>query len=67
MSVFVAFPDNWPPYHNACRDPCDMLDGPCVCRAWHRLYEWDFQKKTRKSPEEIVKAHQDYLARQGVS
>lgn len=22
-------------------EPCDMIEGPCVCGAWHHLYDWD--------------------------
>ncbi len=27
-------------FHNACTDPCDMIDGPCACGAWHSAKEW---------------------------
>lgn len=27
-------------FHNACTDPCDMLQGPCACGAWHHQEEW---------------------------
>jgi hypothetical protein len=23
--------------HNACNEPCDVVDGPCACGAWHNL------------------------------
>jgi len=27
-------------FYNACTDPCDMLEGPCACGAWHHQNEW---------------------------
>lgn len=27
-------------FYNACTDPCDMLQGPCACGAWHHQKEW---------------------------
>lgn len=27
-------------FYNACTDPCDMLEGPCACGAWHHQAEW---------------------------
>ena len=27
-------------FHNACTEPCDMIDGPCACGAWHSAKEW---------------------------
>ena len=27
-------------HFNACTDPCDMIDGPCACGAWHNVKEW---------------------------
>lgn len=27
-------------YNGGCTEPCDMIDGPCACGAWHRLDEW---------------------------
>lgn len=27
-------------FYNACNDPCDMLQGPCACGAWHHQEEW---------------------------
>jgi hypothetical protein len=27
-------------FYNACTDPCDMLQGPCACGAWHHQEEW---------------------------
>ena len=34
-------------FHNACTDPCDMLQGPCACGAWHSQEEWpeDIQRE----------------------
>ena len=32
-------PEDWPPHYNACTDPCDVIEGPCVCGAWHNLSE----------------------------
>ncbi len=31
--------------YNACTDPCDMLQGPCACGAWHHLEEWIITRK----------------------
>lgn len=29
-------------YHNGqITEPCDMIEGPCACGAWHHFYEWD--------------------------
>jgi hypothetical protein len=30
-------------FYNACTEPCDMLQGPCACGAWHRQGEWPDQ------------------------
>jgi len=27
-------------FYNACNEPCDMLQGPCACGAWHHQTEW---------------------------
>jgi len=27
-------------FYNACSEPCDMLQGPCACGAWHHQEEW---------------------------
>jgi hypothetical protein len=27
-------------FYNACTEPCDMLQGPCVCGATHHQEEW---------------------------
>ncbi len=27
-------------FYNACTDPCDMLQGPCACGAFHNQEEW---------------------------
>lgn len=26
--------------YNACKEPCDVAEGPCVCGAWHPKEEW---------------------------
>lgn len=31
----VGPPAHWPNQYNVCSDPCDMIDGPCACGAWH--------------------------------
>ena len=38
--TFYDYPEDWPRFHNACSDPCDMLIGPCACGAWHHLKDW---------------------------
>ena len=38
---FAGVPDHWPDRHNVNMEPCDMIDGPCVCGGWHsRDEEW---------------------------
>lgn len=32
-------PAHWPPRYNGYNDPCDTIDGPCCCGAWHVLGE----------------------------
>lgn len=27
-------------FFNACTEPCDMLQGPCACGAYHTQEEW---------------------------
>ena len=39
MSDIVVVPRHWPPRYNVCTDPCDMLQGPCACGAFHFLDE----------------------------
>ena len=33
-------------FYNACTDPCDMLQGPCACGAWHHQEEWPDEIQT---------------------
>jgi hypothetical protein len=29
-------------YHNGkTTEPCDMIEGPCACGAWHHFWEWE--------------------------
>jgi hypothetical protein len=37
---FLEYPEHWPRYVNGTGEPCDMLQGPCCCGAWHELSEW---------------------------
>ncbi len=30
----VVWPEDWPRYKQ-CNVSCDMLEGPCLCGAWH--------------------------------
>ncbi len=39
-NILSGTPDHWPKRYNACTDPCDMLDGPCACGAWHSEDDW---------------------------
>lgn len=48
-------------FYNACTDPCDMLQGPCACGAWHSQEEWpeDIQREVFGSIKEsgLIKRH----------
>lgn len=45
VNRFIVYPEHWEPYYNGgCSDPCDMLQGPCACGAWHYLYEWEIEE-----------------------
>ena len=37
-----SWPSDWPRYHNANADRCDMRVGPCACGAWHLKDEFYF-------------------------
>jgi hypothetical protein len=39
-SQLICYPSDWPKHFNANTEPCDMLQGPCCCGAWHDLNEW---------------------------
>lgn len=41
-----AWPEHWPEYHNAVKDPCDMLVGPCACGASHEPGEFVLHEGT---------------------
>ena len=41
MGDIMRYPDHWPKRYNACSEPCDVIDGPCCCGAWHSVF--DFQ------------------------
>jgi hypothetical protein len=47
--------DNKPPFvrYNANSEPCDTLNGPCVCGAWHDEKEWAFLEFLRKNNKEV--------------
>jgi hypothetical protein len=32
-----------PPFirYNGLSEPCDTIDGPCCCGAWHSIEEWE--------------------------
>lgn len=32
----TPYPGWLPSRYNASTDPCDMLEGPCACGAWHK-------------------------------
>lgn len=43
-SDFIDYPDHWPRYFNGGgNEPCDLLQGPCACGAWHDLGEWEIR------------------------
>jgi hypothetical protein len=35
--TILPIPDHWPPHYNANTSPCDIIQGPCACGAWHQL------------------------------
>ncbi|KKN70866.1 hypothetical protein LCGC14_0426490 [marine sediment metagenome] len=35
----MEYPKHWQKRCNVCSEPCDMIDGPCCCGAWHDLKE----------------------------
>lgn len=39
MGDIMRYPDHWPKKYNACSEPCDVIDGPCCCGAWHCVEE----------------------------
>lgn len=41
---FILYPEHWPPYVNGTGSPCDVLQGPCCCGAWHYLTEWQIDE-----------------------
>lgn len=52
------WPEEWPEYHNACTDACDMRIGPCACGAWHKESEWTW--------DEVSQTLTRYKGRQGL-
>lgn len=46
----VAWPDWLPPYYNGCNTPCDTLEGPCACGAWHQIGEFKGDFEIRNFP-----------------
>lgn len=36
------WPEDWPKYHNASIDACDI--GPCICGAWHQPDEFKMEE-----------------------
>ncbi len=36
---FIEYPSHWDPHYNGHREPCDMIEGPCCCGAWHSIDE----------------------------
>lgn len=47
-SKLVSWPSDWlVNYCNGGGDPCDMLEGPCACGAWHREHEWQDDPQNR--------------------
>lgn len=53
-----GWPKGWPRYYNACQDPCDTIDGPCVCGAWHHPGEFEFFYGKLRRHGEIVASWQ---------
>jgi hypothetical protein len=39
---WLSWPDEWPEYHNANVDACDVAVGPCACGATHLIDEFRF-------------------------
>lgn len=42
--AIIPYPDFLPSHFNATRYACDMLQGPCICRAFHKLQEWGVER-----------------------
>jgi len=45
---FILMPKHWPSRYNASHDPCDTIDGPCSCGAWHSIYDKWVQNNMKK-------------------
>lgn len=57
VNGLVAWPQGWTDYHhNASREPCDMLVGPCSCGAWHTEDEPWVQDTLNRHNAEIADA-----------
>jgi hypothetical protein len=41
-----VWPPDWPRYHNANNEPCDVAVGPCACGAWHLAGEFEMRGGT---------------------
>ncbi len=33
--LVVGYPNHWPKTYNGSTDPCNMIQGPCLCGMWH--------------------------------
>lgn len=44
--------------YNACNDPCDALEGPCACGAWHKVSVQDWSKEMLDFIEEKLSSPQ---------
>jgi hypothetical protein len=51
----IPIPQEWGARHyNGSNEPCDVLQGPCSCGAWHNVMEWWVQELLQAFKTTIV-------------
>jgi hypothetical protein len=60
----ICYPVDWPKRFNGNNEPCDMLQGPCCCGAWHNLSEWG-EHKDRGHSVQFVHKYTKYAGLRG--